>query len=170
MGEHFVPADFLVPEAFEGPGFRLEPLGPAHNKRDHEAWMSSIDHIRNTPGMQGRSWPAAMTLEENMADMEMHAREFAERTSFTYSILDGDDVIGCVYIYPHDAHDAEVRSWVTESRAEMDLVVRQALGKWLGAEWPFRSFLYAGWASDFNRLNPLATPNTPDHPQPNAQT
>ena len=32
--------------------------------------------------------------------MEMHYREFVERKSFTYSILDGDEVIGCVYIYP----------------------------------------------------------------------
>ena len=28
------------------------------------------------------------------------ARDFRERKGFTYSILDGDDVIGCIYIYP----------------------------------------------------------------------
>ena len=41
-----------------------------------------------------------MSLEENLADLERHARDFADRTGFTYSVLDGDDVIGCVYVYP----------------------------------------------------------------------
>ena len=39
-----------------------------------------------------------MTLEQNLADMEMHAKEFVDRESFTYSILDGDVVIGCVHL------------------------------------------------------------------------
>lgn len=143
MSEDFVPADFVVPDEFHGPGFRLEPLGPGHNERDHEAWMSSISHIRSTPGMEDRDWPAPMTLGENMADMEMHAREFEARTSFTYSVLDGDDVIGCVYIYPSADHDAHVRSWVTANRVEMDGVVRRAVRRWLVEEWPFQSIDYA---------------------------
>ena len=43
----FVPDDFVVPVTLEGPGFRLDPLGPEHNERDHAAWMSSIEHIRS---------------------------------------------------------------------------------------------------------------------------
>lgn len=144
VSEPFVPTDFEVPLRFHGPGFHLEPLGPVHNERDYRAWMSSIEHIKATPGMDGRSWPSPMTLEENLADMEMHAAEFANRESFTYSILDGDVVIGCVYIYPSDDDcDAVVRSWVTESRAEMDHVVREALRGWLAAEWPFGEISYA---------------------------
>ncbi|MGD2059421.1 MAG: N-acetyltransferase, partial [Acidimicrobiia bacterium] len=125
--------------------FRLEPLGPEHNQRDHEAWMSSIDHIRATPGMGGRKWPAPMTLDENLADMEMHAAEFADRKAFTYSILDGDEVIGCVYIYPgkEPAMGADVRSWVRVSRADMDGVVRRDLTEWLDAKWPFEAISYA---------------------------
>ena len=57
MAATLVPDQFDVPLAFEGPGFRLEPLEPEHNERDHDAWMSSIDHIRATPGFgQGRGW------------------------------------------------------------------------------------------------------------------
>ena len=139
-----VPDDFEVPTEFEGPGFRLEPLGPIHNERDHEAWMSSIEHIRATPGMEAGGWPAPMTIEENMTDLEGHAREFADREAFAYSVLDGDDVIGCLYIDPaeDEDHDAEVRSWVTASRAEMDPVVWRSVSEWL-AEWPFRNFAYA---------------------------
>ncbi len=143
----FVPASFEVPRSFDGPGFRLEPLGPEHNERDHEAWMSSIDHIRATPGFgPDREWPVAMSLEHNLEDLDGHARDFAGRTGFTYTVLDGDDVIGCVYIYPagESHHDAEVRSWVRASRAEMDPVVRRAVAGWLDAVWPFTSVLYAG--------------------------
>ena len=144
MSEPFVPTDFEVPLDFDGPGFHLEPLGPVHNERDYQAWMSSIEHIRATPGMDWRSWPRPMTLKENLADMEMHAKEFADRESFTYSILDGDMVIGCVYIYKaKDDYDAHVRSWVTESRSELDPVVWEALSGWLAAEWPFGEFAYA---------------------------
>lgn len=43
-----------------------------------------------------------MTLEGNRADLERHARDFAARSGFTYTVLDPSDrsVIGCVYIYP----------------------------------------------------------------------
>ena len=126
--------------------FRLEPLGPEHNERDHEAWMSSIDHIHNTVGFEELAWPAPMTLEENLSDMEMHAREFTDRTGFTYSILDGDEVIGCVYIYPPTAGDekidARVRSWVRASHASLDADVRARLGEWLRTDWPFDNVRY----------------------------
>lgn len=107
--------------------------------------MSSIDHIRSTPGMDWTTWPRPMTLEENLADMERHAREFEERTSFTYSVLDGEDVVGCLYIYPSKTPnvDAHVRSWVRASRPELDAVVWSDVGAWLEAHWPFEAVDYA---------------------------
>ena len=54
----------FVPVGFEPPSyqlvtdrFHLEPLGPQHNEADHAAWMSSIEHIRSTPGYAGSRWP-----------------------------------------------------------------------------------------------------------------
>ena len=44
---------------------------------DHAAWMSSIDHIRSTPGFDEQEepdWPVAMTLEANLEDLVRHAR------------------------------------------------------------------------------------------------
>lgn len=139
MPDDFVPPAFVVPTAVEGPGFRLEPLGPQHNERDHSAWMSSIDQIRATPAFAESSWPVSMSLEENLSDLEGHARDFENREGFTYSILDGDDIIGCVYIYPSSDpdHDAEMRWWVTESRSGMGSTVGSALAAWLEAEWLF---------------------------------
>ena len=143
--DSFVPTDFEVPPGFDGSGFHFEPLGPKHNERDYEAWTSSMDHIHATPGFEESTWPREMTLEENLADMEMHARHFEERSGFTYSILDGEAVIGCLYIYPatDSAYDAEARSWVTASRGEMDAVVWREVSAWLAGRWPFESVLYA---------------------------
>lgn len=76
----FVPDDFIVPRELVTAAFRLEPLGPEHNEDDYRAWMSSIDHIRSTPGMQGRSWPRPeMTLADNLVDLQGHASDFAGR-------------------------------------------------------------------------------------------
>lgn len=145
MPRPFVPDDFVAPTSFDGPGFRLEPLGPPHNERDHKAWMSSIEHIRSTPGFPDGDWPSPMSLERNLEDLVRHARDFEQRKGFTYSILDGDDVIGCVYIYPTDRpdHDADVSSWVTEAQAVMDTVVFEALSEWIAEEWSFSNPFYA---------------------------
>jgi len=89
MAEPFVPDDFEVPSELWRPGMRLEPLGPEHNERDHEAWSSSIDHIRATRGFRESDvdddgdapWPRPMSLEENLGDLERHAADFLARWS-----------------------------------------------------------------------------------------
>jgi hypothetical protein len=98
----FVPPDFDVPNGLETPEFVLEPLGPAHNDLDYDAWTSSMKHIAATPGYPDGSWPREMTLDENRAGLQRHADDFRNRRGFTYTVLDpaSRDVIGCVYIYP----------------------------------------------------------------------
>ncbi|MCW2902745.1 MAG: hypothetical protein JWO67_5010 [Streptosporangiaceae bacterium] len=147
----FVPAGFAVPGGLVARSLRLEPLGPQHNDEDHEAWTSSIEHIRGTPGFHGRSWPVdGMTLEENLADLRRHADDFAARTGFTYTVIDGSAgrVVGCVYIYPgrhegQQGYDADVRSWVRADRAELDEPVYEAVTAWLATAWPFVRAEYA---------------------------
>lgn len=142
----FVPDGFEPPLGLEAELFRLEPLGPEHNERDFAAWSTSIDHIVASPGYGPDStWPHPLTLEENLADLERHALDFADRTGFTYTVLDPHgDVIGCVYVYParDDAHDVHVRSWVRESQAELDAPLREAVADWLAEAWPFERPLY----------------------------
>lgn len=142
----FVPDGFEPPLGLEADRFRLEPLGPEHNERDYAAWTSSIEHILATPGYGAESsWPRELSLEENLGDLERHARDFAARAGFTYTVLDSvGDVIGCVYVYParDDVHDAHVLSWVRASRAELDSPLRDAVAAWLVSDWPFRRPLY----------------------------
>lgn len=102
MGDElFVPEDFAVPDGLTARDFRLTPLGPQHNEADYAAWTSSIDHIRATPGFRVGNWPREMSLAENLRDLQRHARDFADRRGFTYTVLSigVGDVIGCVYIY-----------------------------------------------------------------------
>ena len=142
----FVPEGFEPPLGLVASGFRLEPLGPRHNELDYAAWSSSIEHIRSLPGFgPAGEWPRPMSPDENLADLERHASDFAGRTGFTYTVLDAaDDVIGCVYVYPagDGRHDARVLSWVRASRSELDPALRGVVAKWLTSTWPFERPLY----------------------------
>ena len=144
----FVPDDFQPPQGLTAHQFLLEPLGPEHNEPDYEAWSSSIEHIRATPGYPDGRWPRPMSLEENRADLERHARDFAQRSGFTYTVLDpaDRDVIGCLYIYPDKtgAADAEVKSWVRATHAGLDGALRELVAGWLAEAWPFERISYEG--------------------------
>ena len=141
----FVPDDFDPPRTLVTEVFVLEPLGPEHNEQDYDAWSSSIEHIRASPGYEGRSWPREMTLDDNLRDLQMHADHFAEGSGFTYTVLDPHSrtVIGCVYIYPDEHADASVRSWVRATHAELDAPLRRAVSAWLAHDWPFEDVDYA---------------------------
>ena len=153
MANPFVPDTFEPPRRLDHERFYLEPLGPAHNERDHAAWISSIEHIRSTPGFPLRSgpddegWPSPMDLEDNLRDLEKHAGDFATRIGFTYTVraTDDGDVIGCVYIYPdrRGDHEVVVASWVRASHAELDQELWRAVTTWLERDWPFTDVDYA---------------------------
>jgi hypothetical protein len=138
-----------VPAGLTVPAFRLVALGPEHNASDHAARSASIAHIRATPGFLGHDWPPVegMSLDENRADLERHARDFAHRTGFTSTVLapETDDVLGCVYIYPSrdEDHDADVRSWVRADVAALDGELHAAVSAWLAEDWPFAAVDYA---------------------------
>ena len=150
----FVPSGFVVPLALATEQFRLEPLGPEHNDSDYEAWSSSVEHIRTTPGWEASSWPDDRSVADNLRDLRRHADDFERRAGFTHTVLDPatGHVIGCVYIYPDDSeqHDARVRSWVRASRSELDAPLWRAVTRWLADEWPFERVAYA------ERLTPPA--------------
>jgi hypothetical protein len=142
----FVPPDFAVPTVAVFGDLRLVPLKPEHNVADYAAWISSMAHIRATPGFAARSWPVPMTLAENLRDLERHAEDFRQRQGFTYTVLDAEgEVIGCVYIYPsRDEHiDADVRSWVRADHGDQDRALSVAVRAWLRADWPFGGVEYA---------------------------
>ena len=143
--EPFVPVDFSPPTQLDHAAFRLRPLGPEHNERDHVAWMSSIDHICATPGFPDGEWPQPMPLAQNLTDLQRHHDHFTDRVGFTYTVLeargptDRTDVIGCVYIYPDDrpSSDVHVQSWVRADLAELDALLATTVRDWLEDAWPW---------------------------------
>jgi hypothetical protein len=143
-----VPDDFVVPAGLRSELFVIEPLDVRHNLGDHAAWTSSISHIRATPGFAGRTWPdGPMSLENNAGDLAKHARDFAARTGFAYTVLDSasGDVIGCVYFYPprRSGYDVDVRSWVRADHAALDKPLHDLVRRWLAETWPFQKPDYA---------------------------
>ncbi|GIJ76679.1 hypothetical protein SAMN05443287_108194 [Micromonospora phaseoli] len=139
----FVPPDFDPPTSLVTDRFRLEPLGPQHNVADHAAWMSSIEHIRATPGYPDGDWPppGGMSLEANLADLRRHADDFTSGRGFTFTVLDpvDGDVIGCVYLYPpaSEEYDVTVQSWVRADRAGLDVPLATAVANWIATDWPW---------------------------------
>ena len=139
----FVPVGFDPPTSLTTDQFHLEPLGPQHNQADHAAWMSSIEHIRSTPGYSDGSWPpvSGMTLEENLADLRRHADDFTRGAGFTFTVLEPSDgdVIGCVYLYPSASQEWEVRvhSWVRADRSGLDVPLADCVARWLATDWPW---------------------------------
>jgi hypothetical protein len=142
MAELLVPPDFEVPSPPDNQSFRFEPLGPEHNEADLEAWSSSIDQIRATPGFGTGGWPERpYSLAENLADLERHRDHHRRRIDFAWTVLDpvhAEVVLGCVYLKPDPtgAADAEARSWVRADRAQLDGPLRDHLRSWFANCWP----------------------------------
>ena len=148
----WIAPDFAVPTAVEGPGFRLEPLGPALTAIDYRAYMASIAHLQKT-FTRSTGWPhEGLTLKDAALDMETEAGRFARRESFAYAVLtpDGTRERGCVYVYPSKApgHDAQVVLWVTaaEYEAGFDAELYAWAQGWIARDWPFRRVAYPGRA------------------------
>lgn len=167
----FYPADAPVPAGPRTGEFTLRMLRESDVALDYDAVMASRDllHLRS-----GGRWPRdGFTLEENLADLRMHEREFHERTSFTYTVMNPDEseCLGCVYIYPLaellrrigaraddigavPADEAEVSFWVRQSRVADDLDKRllAALLPWLRGDFAFSRADLRAFASERRHL------------------
>ena len=145
----FVPDEFDVPERYQTDLFIIEPLADRHNESDYQAWTSSREHIKVTPGFVGDSlWvDGDSSLEDNAASISKHARDFEKRTEFNYTVIDPGtgEVIGSVYIRPSArvGYDTDVRSWVRADRADMDKPLHDLVVRWLADAWPFQKPDYA---------------------------
>jgi hypothetical protein len=145
----FIPAEFRVPEGNRTDLFVIEPLQERHNRSDHEAWTSSREHIKTTPGFVGQQlWvDEDLSVDDNAASIAKHSGDFEKRVEFNYAVVDTatGEVIGSVYIRPasRDGYDADVRSWVRADRAELDKPLYDLVTRWLADAWPFRRPDYA---------------------------
>ena len=157
-GLRFVPDDFQVPLGYVWPRGALVPLSGALAAADFAAVSSSAERIRHVFGPTN-GWPAAaVTQDENLADICRHEAEFAARLGFTYGILDRDShaYIGCLYIkriksrrsvdHRKRVFDAQVFFWLGEAwQTEVrDAETYRQLDAWLTTAWPFHRHAWPG--------------------------
>lgn len=138
-------AAFAPPREFDTDMMHLEPLGPEHTPLDFAAFMSCRGFIQES--LHWGSWPRTdMTLELNRRDLEGHAKNFTDRTQYTYTVMtpDRERVVGCIYMNPVRTRNAKPRHmeldwWVSESELSRNLdahLLASVLG-WVRAEFPF---------------------------------
>jgi hypothetical protein len=146
-----VSADFDVPQRLECEHFALRPLVLADTAKDYDAWISSVTHLSRPdqhieiPGGVNGTWPQLQFGPlMNFVDLGWHMREFQQRSSFAYSVVDKHDirVLGTVYIYPSidKAYDSLIYMWVREDvyLTGLDAKLEKAVREWIAYRWPFK--------------------------------
>lgn len=147
-GDPLVPDDFVVPLELTTERFRIRPLLASDAEKDYEALMESRELIHTA--LLTEDWPDAdFTLEENRHDLAVKETRFANRTSFTYTVvaLDESEVLGCVYIRRGiGGPDAAVFLWVRQSAhdAGLDPILEKTVREWIGDAWPFEWVVFPG--------------------------
>ena len=135
-----MPDGFEVPETLEHERFRLRKLTVHDVVKDFEAINARV-----TPDGRPEPW-SETSLEENLVDLGWHQKEFELRRSFAYTVVTPDEgkILGCVYLYPSDDADVEVRLWVRREAwdAGLDPVLEASVRRWIDERWPFAS---ASW-------------------------
>jgi hypothetical protein len=140
MPRPLVPDEFEVPDRLEHPRFRLRMLTVNDVVPD---WLA----IQRRVATDGTDDPwLGTTIEQNLVDLGWHQKEFELRRSFAYTVAAPDEsaILGCVYVYPSDGADAEVRLWVTREAWEqgLDSELEHAVRGWVDDAWPFERVDY----------------------------
>jgi hypothetical protein len=164
----FYPAALPVPDGVRTARLTLRPLRATDVKLDYEAVMSSAEMLRS---WSQSDWPAGdFTLAQNLADLQRHELQHAERTAFAFTVLDpaGARCLGCVYIEPPwpEAHAlcagaraaAEVAFWVRTPgpAGGLDRHLLDVLIEWFEEEWAFDCLLFRAGPQDEQRAALLA--------------
>jgi len=115
---------------------------------DFEAVMSSQKRLQGIFGSDSQ-WPKSdMTLEENIASLNVHKQEFESRQAFAYSVFNKPKTkcLGSVYIDPSDSphYQCGVYLWVRDDSIELDNDLYQTVYKWLYVEWGFSKVAFPG--------------------------
>ena len=141
----FVPADFDPPTSLATDQFHLEPLGPQHNAADHAAWMSSIEHIRSTPGYPDGNWPPrnGMTLEENLSRPSPPRRRLraaapvSPSPSSTQATTTSSVASTCIPQPPRSGTSRCSPGCGLTDRASTRPLA-DAVARWLATDWPWK--------------------------------
>ena len=139
----FIPKGYKIPQEVETDLFLLRPITIHDVIKDHDAVITSQEHLWNRFGEKW-GWPSPdLSLEQDLIDLAWHQKEAQIQSSFTYSVMSSDQnlQLGCVYVDPPSVNetDAEVWFWVRTSMLESGFAskLEEFVRKWLKTEWPF---------------------------------
>jgi len=92
MKKNFVPPEFKVPKVLETDKFRLRMLTIRDVEKDYDAVVTSIDNLKGVFGERYKKWPPKdLTLEQDLIDLGWHQKEFQNRSSFAYTVMNLDE-------------------------------------------------------------------------------
>ena len=130
-----LPDGFTPPAGLEHERFRLRMLSVRDVDADFEAVTDRVAPDGTQRGSPG------LTREQNLIDLGWHEKEFQLCRTFAYTVVERDEsrVLGCVYVYPDEEADAQVRLWVRRDawNTGLDPVLERAVREWISTEWPF---------------------------------
>lgn len=156
-----VPKDFVVPERLVCDGFHLRMLAVDDLIKDYDAVVASRETL---PGIlrPGTTWPAGLTLTEDLIDLGWHQREFTLRSSFAYTVMTSDEAecLGCCYINPSDRLGYDVAAWYWARGDRLSSGLEEKIGlafrDWLKRDWPFKRVAYPGRDISWDEWQQLA--------------
>jgi len=157
----WLPDDFEPPARLTLPfGHHLRPIRATDVDLDLVAVTGSQPRLRSIFGAAWGWPPATLTRDQDLADLEQHAREMREREAYNYALFDADEtaLLGCVYVDPPEkvCADADVSWWVVDECVGTDVedAVAVHVPPWIAEAWPFerprfigRDVTWAEWLS-----------------------
>jgi len=145
----FAPDTVTIPTGIETTDFKIRMLTINDLVKDYDAVMSSVGHLTGVFGPD-HTWPADLTLEQDLVDLGWHQKEFERRSSFAYTVMSPDEssCLGCAYVDPSEkrGYDAMVITWVRQSELEfgLDEKLFSTIKTWLSEKWWFTAVAFPG--------------------------
>jgi hypothetical protein len=151
-----------VPDGLRTAEFVLRPIVADDAEKDHAAVMETREDLRL---WEQSTWPEEdFTVEANRADLVGLEERHSDGRAFTYTVLtpDGDECLGCVYIFPTtapflarsavspvggarwDEVEAVVYFWArrTQMVRGMDSRLLDSLRVWFAGEWALEQVVF----------------------------
>jgi len=129
---------FNPPAPFANNRWLLEVLTPDCVEEDYAVVMANRHRLRSV-FTEHDQWPAdSMTLSDNLADLQMHQREYQMREAYAYVVYSlSKEYVGCVYLYPPSVvgFDAELFYWVDERFVSNEPSLQCDILQWLKHDW-----------------------------------
>ena len=142
-----------IPEGLLTETFLIRPLSATDVELDYAAVMESKSFLRK---WDQSTWPEdEFTLADNLEDLERHEREYINRQSFTFTVMNTAET-DCLARWLSQAqttpigqtkwteYEAIILFWIRQSQLAtgLDRLLLDLLRPWFAQEWTFDGHLF----------------------------